>query len=94
MNLKVIALLIFSIFVGSNCTTSEQNAIDTQSKGVANSLVEEEDIKVGAANINQYYDLIKDKNIALVVNQTSMIGNTHLADTLLGLGISLSLIHI
>jgi len=92
MNLKVISLLIFSLFIGSNCSTSEENTADTQAKSRAKSAVGEKTIKVGAASINQYNDLIKHKNIALVVNQTSMIGNTHLADTLLSLGINIQTI--
>ncbi|MEM1124357.1 MAG: DUF1343 domain-containing protein, partial [Bacteroidota bacterium] len=36
-----------------------------------------------------YLDQLLDKNIALVVNQTSTIGQTHLADTLLNLGVEI-----
>lgn len=46
-------------------------------------------IKVGAARLEQYLNLINNKNIALVVNQTSTIGNTHLADTLQSLGVQI-----
>ena len=36
-----------------------------------------------------YLPLIKNKRIALVVNQTSCIKSTHLVDTLLSLGIKI-----
>jgi uncharacterized protein YbbC (DUF1343 family) len=46
----------------------------------------------GTARIDNYLSLIKNKNVALVVNHTSTIGKTHLADTLLSLGIKISTI--
>ncbi len=49
-------------------------------------------IVVGAARFDQYLSTIKDKSIGLVVNQTSMIGNTHLLDTLLSLGIDVQVV--
>lgn len=42
---------------------------------------------VGAARFSEYLPLLKDKNVALVVNHTSMVGNTHLADTLMSQGV-------
>ncbi|MGB0524084.1 MAG: exo-beta-N-acetylmuramidase NamZ family protein [Flammeovirgaceae bacterium] len=45
-------------------------------------------IKVGAARLDQYLPTLKDKKVALLVNQTSVIdSNVHLVDTLLALGI-------
>ncbi|MEM6321382.1 MAG: DUF1343 domain-containing protein [Bacteroidota bacterium] len=49
----------------------------------------EKTVKVGAARLDAYLDQILDKNVALVVNQTSTIGSTHLADTLLSLGVQI-----
>jgi uncharacterized protein YbbC (DUF1343 family) len=46
-----------------------------------------QNIEVGAAQLNQYLPLLQNKNIGLVVNQTSTIGQTHLLDTLLKLNI-------
>lgn len=40
-------------------------------------------ILTGAERMDQYLPDLKGKNIALVVNQTSMVGNKHLVDTLL-----------
>lgn len=39
----------------------------------------------GAEQVAEYLPLLKNKNIAVVANQTSMIGTTHLVDSLLGL---------
>ncbi len=92
MNLKITIVLLLSFFLWTNCTVPEQKATETQAKGLENQTADTKPILVGAARIDQYYDLINNKNIALVVNQTSMIGNTHLADTFLSLGINIQTI--
>jgi uncharacterized protein YbbC (DUF1343 family) len=43
----------------------------------------------GANHIDQYRYLIEDKSVAIVANQTSMIGKTHLIDTLSAIGINI-----
>jgi uncharacterized protein YbbC (DUF1343 family) len=42
----------------------------------------------GAAQFSAYLPSLQGKNVALVVNHTSVVGKTHLADTLLSLGVS------
>ena len=44
-------------------------------------------IQLGAERMDQYLKALQGKRVALVVNQTSVIGKTHLVDTLLQLGI-------
>ena len=44
-------------------------------------------IKVGAQQTELYLSLLKGKNIAIVANQTSVINNTHIVDSLLSLNI-------
>jgi uncharacterized protein YbbC (DUF1343 family) len=46
-------------------------------------------LKVGAERTEEYLPLIQGKRIALVVNQTSMIGQTHLVDSLFSLGLDI-----
>jgi len=46
-------------------------------------------LRVGAERLDFYLEKLKDKNVALVVNQTSVVEQTHLADFLLGKGIQL-----
>lgn len=43
----------------------------------------------GANNIDQYLPLIINKKVALVVNHTSLVDNTHLVDTLKKLGVNI-----
>lgn len=45
-----------------------------------------------AENIAEYYELLKGKSVSLVVNQTSLIGNKHLVDSLLGLNVKIKTI--
>jgi len=49
----------------------------------------EKEIKVGAEQIEKYIDLLKDKRVALVVNQTAVVDSVHLVDTLLSLGVDI-----
>ena len=50
------------------------------------------DVVVGAERLDQYLPLLKGKSVGLVVNQTSIVGKTHLLDTLLSLGIDVQLV--
>jgi uncharacterized protein YbbC (DUF1343 family) len=43
----------------------------------------------GAARIQQYRHLLEGRSVAILANQTSMVGKTHLVDTLLKLGINI-----
>jgi uncharacterized protein YbbC (DUF1343 family) len=46
----------------------------------------------GANQIDQYKHLIVGKSVAIVANQTSMVGKKHLVDTLLSIGIKVNVI--
>ena len=46
-------------------------------------LLQSSQVKPGAEQIDRYINDIKEKNIAVVVNQTSVVGKTSLIDTLL-----------
>ena len=75
-------LLLFLAFLANACTS--QKAVNQ--KVTTNEAAKE--ILIGAAQASEYLPILKGKNVALVVNQTSTIGNTHLVDSLLSLGIS------
>lgn len=47
------------------------------------------DLFVGAQRLTKYIPLIAGKKVAIVANQTSMVGSKHLVDTLLDLGIDI-----
>ncbi len=51
-----------------------------------------EGILAGADRVNVYLPLIKGKTVGIFANQTSMVGNTHLVDTLMKLGVDIRVI--
>lgn len=53
---------------------------------------EKDDILTGAMQPDQYKHLIEGKAIGIVANQTSMVGETHLVEYLLGEGINIRVI--
>lgn len=76
VNIKIFVLIL------SICFFSCRNqATIAQTEAAASEPAAE--IIVGAARTDLYFPLLDGKNIALVVNQTSTIGKTHLADSLL-----------
>lgn len=46
-------------------------------------------VQIGAEQLDLFVPALKSKKIALVVNNTSLVGNTHLVDTLKRLGINI-----
>src|SRR5664279_5221722 len=46
-------------------------------------------IRSGAERTSEYMALLKNKRVAIVANQSSLIGNRHLVDTLLHNGVNI-----
>lgn len=86
LHLKIF-VLGFSLLV-TNCKPSK-SVVSINSEDTIPSI---QPIKVGAAQLELYLPQLKDKTIALVVNQTSTIGNQHLVDSLLTHGINIKTI--
>lgn len=74
-----ISILIFILLL-SGCVQSEEKL----------KICSWSEIKAGDTRTDIYFPKLKGKNIAIVANHTSMIENTHLADTLLKSGINLT----
>ncbi|NNM15507.1 MAG: DUF1343 domain-containing protein [Bacteroidia bacterium] len=66
------------------------NAKPTQNTGSANA--EPTQLKVGAESFDKYINLLHGKNVAIVANQTSIVGDQHLVDTLLAQGIKVKIV--
>jgi len=49
-------------------------------------------LKTGSDGTSEYIPLLEGKRVAVVANQTSMVSNTHLVDTLLSSGTNISVI--
>ena len=83
--------MLFFLITSFNC--KENKAIEGTNKNVrSEEKVKEQTPKMilpGAYRTEAYLDLIKDKKIALLVNQTSMIGKVHLTDSLKSLGVEI-----
>jgi len=69
-------LLSLILFPGSGCSTE----------------IAEQKVITGAERMTEYMPLITGKTVALVANQTSLVGETHLVDTLRSLGVSIKVI--
>ncbi|MEZ4971649.1 MAG: DUF1343 domain-containing protein [Flavobacteriaceae bacterium] len=52
-------------------------------------IVENQKIKTGAEQTHLYLPLLKDKRVAILANQTSIIGDSHLVDSLSQLGVNI-----
>lgn len=86
MSLKYIALTALFVSCLFSCQTISQNQIsDNNDNDTINNIV----IKNGDARFDIYLPYIRHKRVALVVNHTSVVGNTHLCDTLKSLGINI-----
>jgi len=48
-----------------------------------------EPLQTAAAQTNMYIPLLKNKNVAVVANHSSLVANVHLVDTILSLGINI-----
>ena len=68
-----------SIFCSSSKPKQERAPIDVNKK----------EIKTGAEQTDKYLPLIQGKRVAIMANQTSMIGKTHLVDSLKTLGVKI-----
>ncbi|MEX1193106.1 MAG: DUF1343 domain-containing protein [Brumimicrobium sp.] len=88
-----IRLCLKSFFVFFLLSCQSENVEDSLTSNSTSTINHEDTIKkeivVGAEKLEQLQELINDKSVALVANQTSLVGNTHLADTLLSLEVDL-----
>ena len=85
--MKKILLIIVVLISVMSCS---RKTVPTQPQPVSKS--PENAMKpayVGAAQLDLLIPKLKSKRVALVVNHTSLVGKTHLADTLKSMGVSL-----
>ena len=83
-------IFIYSLFVALLTTCQpEKERIGFESQ---TAIRDSTAIITGAERVAFYHPLLKDKKVALVVNQTSIVKDKHLVDTLLKLGINIQVI--
>ena len=78
---SVSLLFILSLFTFYTTTKTDPGKIliDTSNAG----------IRTGAEQTEQYLPLLKGKRVAIMANQTTIIGKTHLVDSLKSLGVNI-----
>ena len=80
---KVLCLKSIFIFLICSCASGNSPQVEAEEAEI---IVEKiTPITVGAERFSQYLPLLKDKNVGIVGNQSSLVGGTHLVDTLLEL---------
>ena len=75
-----LCIVLFAVFLNS-CLNAQKK--DTSVNSTGNEII------VGAERTNEYFPLLAGKNIGVVANQTSMIDNTHLVDSLVSTGFNI-----
>lgn len=75
----IVVLIIVTLVFGS---------LSSQIVQVDNTIKTINDIKVGADHTAEYLPLLKGKSVAIAANQSSVIRQTHLVDSLLALGVN------
>lgn len=84
---SLLLLVFLSVF---SCTSSAQK--ETVNKITAEQIVIEEEslpIQLGNSKISEYISQLNGKKVAFVGNHTSLIGKTHLVDSLLSLKVNI-----
>ncbi len=73
----ILSLLLLVAYACQSQTTQQDTPPETA-----------DPIRPGAYQTDAYVPLLKDKSVALVVNHTSLINETHLVDSLVALGVN------
>lgn len=79
-SIKYIILILITTATISGCCQQNQN--------LSKQLLSNGIILPGAYSTGKYLPLLKEKRIAIVANNTSLIGNTHLVDSLVSLKVN------
>lgn len=74
---RIASIITILILVLNSCQSQVQNNSQSTIRNPQSNIV------TGAERLDILLPLLKDKKVALLVNQTSMVGATHLVDTLL-----------
>lgn len=81
--------LFLLIAVFTTCSGQKSDQGNGAKTKLSKAETSQTDIIVGAEQLDQVVPLLAEKQVALVVNNTSNVGRTHLADTLISRGIKI-----
>ena len=85
-------MLSLVIFLAHLFTVNPVNAQVFDAVNVSSANNVNDPVVVGASRLDYYIKFIKNKPVAVIGNQTSMVGNVHLVDTLLSLGVDVKMV--
>ena len=77
------SILPICLFITISCSLKQQNSQEKVKLSEINTPKENVLTILGNQRTNEYLPLLKDKNVAVIANQTSVINNTHIVDSLL-----------
>ncbi|TPE42400.1 exo-beta-N-acetylmuramidase NamZ family protein [Pontibacter mangrovi] len=80
-------LLLF-LLASSSCTETTSASAENKGYTQQHATQRNQELVTGADQVEKYLPLLKGKRVALVVNPTSIIGNTPSVDSLLALGVN------
>ena len=87
LKMKITILFVFVLLVSATkCEDDKQTnntKVDKTEKIGTETSIDQDRVKMGAEKLEDYLPILDGKNVALLVNQTSTIGATHIVDTLL-----------
>ena len=78
----LVLTFVFSVFISCGNTPKKQSNVESSSLVVS-------EIKTGAEQTEKYLPLLQGKRVAIVANQTSVIGRTSLVDSLKSLEVNI-----
>ena len=87
--MKKTLVLLFSLALLASCGNTAMTESSADSTAVASDTTAKTDIVTGAQQIDKYLPLLKGKNVALSINNTSVIDGKLSMDTLLKLGVKI-----
>src|SRR5688500_17463221 len=87
--MEIIRPMAFVILCSLTAQCSHKPASTVPSDTTRDDETPAKEVVVGADQMNILLPKLKNKNIALVVNHTSLVGDTHLTDTLMSSGVSI-----
>ena len=77
--MKQIIFLLSALIVFFSCNSQDKKSIGSQGQVI-----------VGAERVGKYLPMIKNRRVAVIVNQTSLVKGRFLVDTLLDLGVKIT----
>lgn len=78
---------LFKIYILLLLLSCKQPSVVKAQGNIGNYTINDENTQNGAERIENYLPLLQNKKVGIVANHTSMVGKTHLVDTLISLGV-------